>query len=464
MEELRFVRLRLKGETFFPDRPWISDITSLEAFADLADGADAFLIDGEGPVDDGREFLRLVRSRWDSCAKPLFLPTSLGEEDDLLADCVVSSLDEALGRAREINARLAEVNGEALRESKDFRLLAYLFARPDGALRPHRYPFTPQVYGYPLADLLAGENGDTLFWLQTLKERGLLTRASLVDRIRLCPQCACSHLNYIDVCTNCGSIDIVRREFIHCFTCGRVGPSEDFVQENHLRCPFCSTRLRHLGSDYDHPLESYSCNACGHRFIEADVVAQCFCCRTRSRPDELTVKTINSYRISESGKTSARVGSLEDVYALLDSLNYVVPAYFTQLVDWLILLNQRYADEGFTLLALRFADLAPLSERIGRQRTVQLVDGLAGRLRQLIRSTDVSTRTALGTLWLLLPRTDAAGAQVLTGRIGELRKLAAEGSGAPVDFRMAAFTAPGDFIEGDNAARIMARLTGELES
>jgi hypothetical protein len=29
---------------------------------------------------------------------------------------------------------------------------------------------------------------------------------------------------------------------------------------------------------------------------------------------------------------------------------------------------------------------------------------------------------------------------------------------------MAAFTAPGDFIEGDNAARIMARLTGELES
>lgn len=464
MEELRFVRFRLKGEPFFPDRPWIRDITSVGDLDAVAAESDVFLIDGEGPLDDARTFLRRVRSRWDCCAKPLFLPASLGGEDDLLADCVVGSLDEALRRGREMNARLTEVNGEALAESRDFRLLAYLFVRMDGEMRPYRYPFTPQIYGYPVADLLAGEVGDTLFWLRTLRDRGLLAQGKLVDRIRFCPKCDGSHLNYVDVCPNCGSIDIVRKEFIHCFTCGRVGASEEFLQENRLRCPFCSTRLRHLGSDYDHPLESYGCNDCGHRFVEADVVVSCLCCGARSRPDELTVKAVHSYRIAEAGKTSARVGSLEDVYALLDGLNYVVPAYFSQLLDWLLLLNRRHTDERFSLLAIGLTNLAPLSERVGRQRTIQLVDAVAGRLRQLIRSTDVTTRTALGTLWLLLPRTDAAGAEILADRIRELRELVSDGSGAAIDFRIARFSSPDDLVEGDNAARITARMAGEIEA
>ncbi len=464
MEPLNVVRFRLRGETFFPDRPFIRDIVSLDELEAVAAEAELFLVDGEGPLADGRAFLRRCRSRPESCAKPLFLPTSLGEEDDLFADGVVESLDEALRRGREMRDRLAQVNGPALRESKDFRLLAYLFARMDGELEPHRYPFTPRVYGYPVAEILAGDDGDTFFWLQSLKERGLLARGTLTDRIRLCPRCDCSHLNYIDVCPNCGSIDITRKEFIHCFTCGRVGPTEDFIQENQMRCPFCSTRLRHLGSDYDHPLESYLCNDCGHRFVEADVVADCFCCRTRSRPDELVVKTVCGYRISEAGKTSARVGSLEDVYALLDSLNYVVPAYFNQLLNWSLLLNRRYSDESFSLIAMRLSNLPELSERLGRQKATQLVDALAGRLRQMVRSTDVTTRTALSTLWLFLPRTDAAGATILAGRIKELERLAAEGSEALLDFRVRAFSSPNDVAEGDDAGRILARMAGELEA
>ena len=463
MTTLNVVRFRLKGETFFPDQPFIRDISSPEALEGVADEADLFLIDGEGPLAEARDFLRRLRAHPASCAKPVFLPTSLGEEEDRLADGVVASLDEALRRGKEMVDRLALVNLPSLRESKDFRLLAYLFVRSNGEMEPHRYPFTPHVYGYPVAEALSDDEGDVFFWLRALRERNLLSWGELKDRIRLCPRCDCSHLNYIDICPNCGSIDIARREFIHCFTCGRVGPSEDFIQEHQMRCPFCSTRLRHLGSDYDHPLESHLCNDCGHRFVEADVVADCFCCRTRSRPDELVIDSIYGYRISETGKTSARVGSLEDVYVLLDRLNYVVPAYFGQLLDWLLLLNRRYSDANFSLIGLRLVNLAELSEKQGRQRVTQLIDALAGRLRELVRGTDVTTRTALSTLWILLPRTDRAGARTLVDRIAELKKLTVEGSGTALDFRLASFSSPSDVVDGDEAGRVLARLSGELE-
>ena len=113
---------------------------------------------------------------------------------------------------------------------------------------------------------------------------------------------------------------------------------------------------------------------------------------------------------------------------------------------------------------MRLANLPELSERLGRQKATQLVDALAGRLRQMVRSTDVTTRTALSTLWLFLPRTDAAGAAILAGRIKELERLAAQGSEALLDFRVRAFSSPDDVAEGDDAGRILARMAGELEA
>ena len=459
LKEFRMVRLLGDDGTVFQSQSWMTDCRSMEDLLGEAGSSNGVILDGDMSKETVITVIQRLRNAPATCFKPIFCSNSVDESLIYLTDGLVDSTDKARAQALEMEKLSEEIDLGSLKGSRDFRLLAYLLSRPKG-LNPVLRPFTHDVYGFPMADMIGGGE-DSVQWLKNLRDRGVLALGSLVDRIRLCPKCSCTHLNYIDVCPSCGSIDIALKEFIHCFTCGRVGPEEDFLQESGYRCPFCSTHLRHLGSDYDHPLESFVCNDCAHRFVEADVVVDCFCCRARSKTDELLVEAIRVFRISEKGKTAARTGSIEDVYALLDRLNYVVPAYFDQLLDWMILLNRRYPDEVFSLLGVRFANLDRISDSIGRQRTTQMMDAIAGRLRELIRSTDVSTRTGTGLLWLLLPRTDSEGASVLEGRILELAGMV-DGSIKP-DLRSIKITAPEDIQDGVRANNLMTRLTGELE-
>ncbi|MEA3283921.1 MAG: diguanylate cyclase [Synergistota bacterium] len=402
-----------------------------------------------------------VRKEPATCWLPVLCSSALHGDLVYLTDGVVTSTEEAAGVSTEMRRRVSEIDLDALSQGREYRLLGYLYGRTSD-IWPVLRPTSHDLYVYPDADFLGGE-GDSARWLRNMRERGLVGNGTLVDRIRRCPSCEGARLNYVDVCPGCGSIDIAAKEFTHCFTCGRVAPTEEFLRGHSLQCPFCSTMLRHLGSDYDHPLESFVCNDCGLRFIEADVVVDCLDCRTRSKPEDLLIDSIHSYRLTEKGRSAAKVGSIDDVYALLDRLNYVVPAYFDQFLDWLIMLNRRYPDEVFSLLGIRFFNIVEMSESIGRQRTSQLMDSLAGRLRQLIRGTDVSTRNGTGILWLLLPRTDREGASILEERILALAdEIVVEGVPKP-RFCSSLFSVSEDLLEGDTAALVLARLSGDLE-
>lgn len=462
-EEIRIVRYLPGGTPRLGHHDAFTDITDPAEVLTRLEEVQGFLVDGEGSPTAVRNFVRAVREHPSACIRPLLYTLSIDPVLDALGDGLVSSAEEAVKRVSTMVLLAREIRLDALVQGKDYRLLAYLYLRGEGEIEPLRQPFTPQVYGYPVAGCLDGSGDDQGAWLARLADRGLIRRGTLVDRIRLCPRCGCSHLNYVDVCPNCGSIDIEKKEFIHCFTCGRVAPQEEFLRENYLQCPFCHTRLRHLGSDYDHPLESYECNACSHRFIEPDVVARCQCCGAASEPQELVPRNIYGYRITEKGRTSARVGSLEDVFSLLDRLNFIVPPYFTKMLDWFILMNRRYPDATFSLLGLRFTGLAEMAESEGQQRVARLVEGLAERLHEVIRTTDMGMRSSMGTVWLLLPRTDPKGCRILEERLSKIRELIHGDPDKGPSFRTVRFSSPVDLEPGDSATILLSRLTEALE-
>ncbi|MFD2883408.1 hypothetical protein ACFS4T_13870 [Pseudomonas lini] len=128
---------------------------------------------------------------------------------------------------------------------------------------PCATPKSPQHYRYPLLEALAdAEQVNPFVWLSLMVQHDWLEEGVLVDRVRLCSDCGSGRLNYIDVCAECQAMDISRQPSLHCFTCGHVGHQESFLKDGLLLCPNCLNRLRHIGSDYDRPLENYRCRSC----------------------------------------------------------------------------------------------------------------------------------------------------------------------------------------------------------
>ncbi|NCC94093.1 MAG: diguanylate cyclase, partial [Opitutae bacterium] len=342
-------------------------------------------------------------------------------------------------------------------EEMNRRLISEL---ADLHLAPQRLWSSEGFYSYPVLEAMLGTPQVVAARLLALCERKLLGRSQLNDRVRHCPACDGAHLNFIDLCPNCRHLDIVQQPFLHCFTCGAVAPEERFVDQDGLRCPNCRARLRHIGTDYDRPLENFACNSCGHTFIEPEVQARCMHCSTLTPPDRLTPRTVCTYELTDLGVQAARSGTMEDVFALLDTVNSVSPSYFLNLVNWLLALARRHNEERFTIIGLRLQNMVELRDRLGPQPVLDMMDALAARLRALVRSTHLSTRTGQQMFWLLLPKTGRPQHRIVLDRILALRDLLPEGEG--IDFETVVFNAPEDMQPDETGKLLLARLEGEL--
>ena len=355
------------------------------------------------------------------CLTPLFLLRESAPPLVARTDGVVTSIAVARRRAGEIREILQTTAPErtSLCTGLRFRLLAYLYSRDLVTLDAVRDWTHPQVYAFPIAESLTGL-GETLDgWLAELVHDGLLRREGLTDRLRLCGDCGYAHLNYVDVCPHCGDKDIRRTNFLHCFTCGTVAPEQEFAQGIRLVCPHCGARLRHIGADYDRALEEYRCAACHAVFAEPEVLGCCTHCGHSRTPAELPVRTVHRYGLTEKGVVAVRTGRLESVSQVLDRLQTLSQEHFLFHLDWMIAYNRRYQDEVFSLLGIGIANVEALLDAIGQQATVALAEEYVRRLRGIIRDTDLVTRSGLHQLWLLCPRTDDKGRQVLESRIRE---------------------------------------------
>jgi GGDEF domain-containing protein len=440
----------------------VTTILKHDALTRDPDAFDGVLIGGHDPKAVEEAALRL-RASAPLSASPVVLLQEPGERAlSLLADGVARDGAAAAALMAPVQARLKSLPPDILSQGQNFRLLAYLFCRPETVLTPLRRWDSQPIYAYPAAEMLADADTNVDQWLANLVERGYLEPAALVDRLRLCPACGGMHHNFVDVCPICKSIDILQKPFLHCFTCGNVGPEEEFLSGGALTCPKCATRLRHIGADYDRPLENQSCNGCRQSFIDAEVLARCMHCGAENPPERLVPRPVYSFRLAERGRTAARTGNLEDIYALFDHLNYVRPQFFIDLVDWLLAVCRRHSDERFSLLGIRLSNVVELSANIGRHRTAELVDEFATRLRETVRKTDLTTRMDQRTLWILLPKTECPACTLLLGRIEEIRGDSRQAEGAELHFDTVSYSAPAEQQTGETAELLLARLVGEL--
>ncbi|AYC31105.1 diguanylate cyclase [Pseudomonas cavernae] len=361
--------------------------------------------------------------------------------------------------------RLALFNRGVAPERFETRVLAWLWLRSSrGVLHALRDTGAAQHYRYPLLEALS--NGETLnefAWLQLMTGRGWLEPGVLLDRIRLCGSCGSGRLNYVDVCPECRALDIARQPSLHCFTCGHVAPQAQFLKDGLLLCPNCLTRLRHIGSDYDRPLENYSCRSCQAFFVDAAVEARCLDCGESHAPDKLQVREVRDYRLAEAGLLRCREGF--DASPMDDEafgrLNLLSQRRFFEALDWQLQLVRRYRTPPFALLGLGFVNRRETLARLGEMRGQALIDGLVERVQEAVRDADRCCRLSEEVLWLLLPHTDAAGLAALRQRLTQGAERIA-GEGLDIEVRQIGFVAPDELVDQEDAQLLLARLGGLL--
>lgn len=378
--------------------PSISTFPSWDAFVASRCEPLAFFIEASQPggsVDAVAVALR--QSRWAEC----YAFVSRREWAHPLLDGLATPQQAGDAGAKAL-ARINQLGLDRTALDRDERLLLFLYLRDQAVLTPELDRTHPSLYRYPLAEAIGG--GDQVgSWLAGLVRRGLLEAETLVDRTRHCPSCNSAHLQFVDVCPQCSSIQINKQRSLHCFGCGHVATESDFEDDGGLLCPKCHARLRHIGVDYDRPLAQHACASCHHVFIEPKIVARCIDCRTQHEPDRLDVHSVATLRLSSRGRAALRAGQIHEGFAALDIANFVVPAYFRHMLDWMLVTARRHKEFHAGVVLLELENAGELIERLGAQKTFRLLDEFASRLRQLVRTSDVTTRTSEERLWLLLP-------------------------------------------------------------
>ncbi|MCV6627732.1 MAG: hypothetical protein OIF38_16670, partial [Cellvibrionaceae bacterium] len=273
-----------------------------------AEPVDALLLPGEN-IDRPLHQLRSGQWHW-----PADIPAFTLGKAHPLADGDYTQLSEQLAnwltQYQQRRAQLAQLP-EAIAPLE--RFLQYAWPRPGFTLRAQWQLSQHSNYHYPILRALGLDDEQRL--LQQWQQQEVLESTELLDRVRQCPHCHSEQINFVDTCPSCKSIDIHSTIALHCFTCGHVGEQRQFQQDNALRCPTCLTQLRHIGVDYDRPLERFACNSCQQRFIEGEVVGRCPNGHA-SNPSELLERRIYHYRLGPGADQFASSGRVFDNRAL----------------------------------------------------------------------------------------------------------------------------------------------------
>lgn len=439
------------------------DWISYDALDALLDDRRAELIIVDLPANQALNVLRKLRADDRYHFTLILLKRDADVESEILADGRFADYLTAIDQWQHIQEKLAHFNRGRSPERFEERVLAWLWTRTDSRIVPLREPAHAQHYRYPLLETLAqDEELNELTWLRLMEQQQLIEQVVLVDRIRLCVECGSGRLNFIDVCPDCSSIEIQRQPALHCFTCGHVAPQDSFLKNGLLLCPNCMTRLRHIGTDYDRPMENYRCLSCHAFFIDAEVEARCFECGHAHLPEDLRIREIVEYRLSETGRVQCRQG-FDDIQGneSFGRLSLIAAPVFKALLNWQIQQLHRYGSPPCSLLRLRFVNLTRTLESLGSMRGLSLIESLVERIQQSIRDTDRCTRTSEEVLWILLPHTDEKGMQVLRDRLRSLADLFPDDDTFELALEVTGACLPEALEQDENSDLLMARLASE---
>lgn len=357
--------------------------------------------------------------------------------------------------------KLLPREGDAI--DQDEKILRWLFVRQGASIRPVVSFASWRIYVYPLFEIFQPDLSLTTEWIESLKARKLISEKRLVDRIRLCPTCRSSHFNFIDRCPNCKSIAIAKKNFLHCFTCGNVAPEEQCTIHGELKCPKCLSMLRHIGTDYDRALEEHQCSSCGFVFSDPQIVAKCYECSFEGSPDELETQNISELTLTDQGRLAVRSGRLRDVFAVLDSFNFVSLGHFKSSFDWLLALHERKKElMQFSVLALSLDNVNQLVVKHGRVKIVTLIEEFSRRLRQAFRNTDVLARVSENRMAAILPFTPKDNLNIILQRLRDLKVQSDLPDESTLDAKWSVFSLPEDYQNGDTADTILGRMLSGL--
>lgn len=362
------------------------------------------------------------------------------------SDGNIQQADSVQQKAKQIASLAAQLKVDA----KDWRskLLQYLYTRPDAALSAYRSWDNENYYYYPLINVFSGADEDNSLWLDDLVMQNTLERKQLKDKLFTCPYCSSAHLKFTDRCPNCQSINIQMESFLHCFSCGEMGPQQEFVKKNRLVCPNCSTQLKHIGDEYDRPLESGTCLDCHNNHIDSILDVSCMLCNKEYPTDKLHKRSIYDLSLTTEARQQIPSGTTAKTLQVFDQINYVIPEFFYATLDWLIAMQRRYEDQTFSIIGIKISkDNANLSTMVQR---------LAQQVRKTLRLTDLLTRVHETTLWIILPKTDKQGLDIVNSRI-----LPEDLDQNEVELNLMSFTSSKD-MTSDTASVLIAKLATDL--
>jgi GGDEF domain-containing protein len=370
------------------------------------------------------------------------------------APLLLERIGEFQSRAGSIRHAGDDLTPEAL-------LLKYMWLRPGYVLEPMADWHHPRGYHYPILEALDRSESDPDVCLQKMDRQGYLERVELKDRQRECDHCGSAHLNFIDVCPNCRSIDIDQHTALHCFTCGLIAPETRFVRGTQRQCPKCSAQLRHIGTDYDRPLETCSCANCDHVFVEGEVVARCAICTHVMSPTSLRLRKLYSWRLSSAGRLAAQDGLAPAIIG--EGHQHASREQYSTALDMMIKIARGQSDFKFMLMGLRLKNRAALESSLGISNATRLVNAYIERLTESIHDADLMTRHDDETVLFILPGYDRKRLARLRGAIKTLTSQARQKDGAGPVWDAVELPVTSKIVNSESTDAILVRLHAMLD-
>lgn len=297
------------------------------------------------------------------------------------------------------------------------KVVRYIYTR-DKKAKPVRD--SSSIYGlsYPyLETFLTKEDASIFNVLDLLEDRKFLF-GEFFEKVHFCNRCFSAFLNFMETCVNCGSGNLSVENLIHHFTCAYVGPEEDFMEGNILRCPKCRKELKGLGVDFDRPTIIYKCNNCGFVSQDTHVKAICFHCEKESEPEDLILRTIKNYELTALGENIAIYG-MESLFftALKERVNILQYETFLAILKLEIERCKRYRIKS-SLIAFQIKNINDLYERLGKRAT-ELLKEISIIIQTITRKSDVISMLNESLILILLPHTPKEGATMVLSRLKE---------------------------------------------
>ena len=230
-----------------------------------------------------------------------------------------------------------------------------------------------------------------------------------------------------------------------------------------LPAPQCKAKLRHIGTDYDRPLENYSCSACHSVFPEPEIKAVCGRCEKESIPEDLDVKNFFIYQLTEKARIMTKSGRFEEPEALIQTLLNVSFQQFSFQLNWMLLMARRVKQEVFSIMAVKITNLEALESQIGIIPLMEMVEEFVKRFTATLRITDFATQQKPDDLWVLLPRMNAQNLKIMINRLNDFSHVRKENKNAPVlKFSFGSFTIPDQLNENDTVETILSSLEEKI--